>query len=51
MGYVVVRHKNDIGESVEPVLTNEEIEMLKKWFQSGKRGSGQGQVLGHGERG
>ena len=50
MGYVVVRHKNDIGESVEPVLTNDEIEMLKKWFQSGKREGRQCQVLGHGER-
>lgn len=34
-GYIILRHKNEVGESVQPILTNEEIGQLQVWFASG----------------
>lgn len=31
-GFIIMKHKSEVGETVEPILTSEEIEMLKKWF-------------------
>lgn len=33
-GFIVMRHKSEVGETVEPILTNDEIERLKEWFNS-----------------
>jgi hypothetical protein len=38
-GFIVMRHKTEVGETVEPVLTNDEIETLKEWFRSQEGGS------------
>lgn len=38
-GYIVMRHKTEVGETVEPILTNEEIETLKEWFRTEEEGS------------
>lgn len=34
-GYIILRHTNEVSESVQPVLTNEEIGRLQVWFASG----------------
>ena len=34
-GYVILKHTNEVGESVQPVLTEEEIKELKEWFAKG----------------
>lgn len=33
-GFIIMKHKSEVGETVEPILTNEEIERLKEWFDS-----------------
>lgn len=38
-GFIVMRHKTEVGETVEPVLTNDEIETLKEWFRTEEEGS------------
>lgn len=38
-GFIVMRHKTEVGETVEPVLTNDEIETLKEWFRTEEGGS------------
>lgn len=38
-GFIVMRHKTEVGETVEPVLTNDEIETLKEWFRTEDEGS------------
>lgn len=37
-GYLILRSRGEVGESVEPVLTNEEIDTLKRWFEGGMKG-------------
>lgn len=34
-GYIILRHQNEVSESVQPILTNEEIGQLQVWFASG----------------
>lgn len=33
-GFIIMKHKSEVGETVEPVLTDGEIERLKEWFDS-----------------
>lgn len=44
-GFIVMRHKSEVGETVEPVLTNDEIETLKEWFRTEEEGSATGHRL------
>lgn len=34
-GYIVARHRPDATQGPEPAMTAHEIEVLKKWFESG----------------
>lgn len=51
-GYIILRSQNEVSESVQPILTNEEIGQLQVWFASGapdderRRSSSQKSPLG-----